>query len=296
MNESKAIDLLAELGPIEDLPSIPAVILEAVDILQSEDGDAEQLSAVISQDPVLTSRILRVANSAVYAGGGGPLDSLHAATMRLGFKEVLNLCMTAGAIAAFSDRGDFDLDDFWDHSATTALASGQLAVLAGSVSNSGQDRSGVGSPYYLAGLLHDVGVLAYRSAQTERYQEVLEKNAIAREPLYVTETNMLGFHHGEVGAALSRVWGLPEIVVATAEWHHDPLAAPEEFQTAVEIVHLADWMTHHLGIGDAGDGVIDRFQDQAWIDLGLDITQFPILIDSLAEASVEARLVVKGKA
>lgn len=293
MDERRAQELLGALGPIDELPSIPAVVLEAVEILQSDSGDSDDLSAVISQDPVLTSQILRVANSVAYARTGGRVDSLQEGIMRLGFSEVENLCLTAGAMAAFDKATSVDLDDFWNHSATTAIASGELARLASSVDSESRAQPGVGSPYYLAGLLHDVGVLACRGSNLASYGEVLEKNTIAREPLYQTESSVLGFHHGEIGAALASVWGLPDIVVAAAEWHHEPHLAPEDFRTAVEIVHLADWMTHHLGIGDAGDGVIERFDDEAWIDIGLDIAQFPNLINSLAEASQEARLLIQ---
>ena len=293
MNEERAKQLLAEIGPIEKLPSMPDVVLEALEILESDSADSERLGEVISRDPGLASQVLRIANSAANAAAGGPVDSLPAAIMRLGFEEVSNLCVTAGTMAALADHPSAELHDFWSHSATTAIATGELARMATCVENDRRGRSAVGSPYYLAGLLHDIGVLICRGADFPRYREVTEKNAIAREPLYVTESALLGFHHGELGAALACVWGLPDIVVAAAEYHHEPERAPEGFRRAVEIVHVADWMTHHMGIGDAGDGVIERFRDQAWISLGLDIEQFPELISSLTEASLAAQVVVR---
>ena len=296
MIRERADELLSQLGPVDNLPSIPDVVLRATAILESDSGDVDELGSVISRDPGLTSQLLRVANSVLYSSLGEPIDSLPAAIMRLGFEEVSILCLTVGAMSAFEDDSSNDLDDFWSHSATTAIAAGELAHIAEEVDLERAEKPGIASPYYLAGLLHDVGVLVCRGAVPEKYDEVLKKNAIAREPLYITESDILGFHHGEVGAALAYSWGLPDLVVASAEWHHQPQHAPDEHRTAVEIVHLADWMTHHMGIGDAGDGVIDRFDDQAWIDVGLDIEQFPHLMSSLSEAAQAARVLARSKA
>lgn len=287
MDASAAQDLLSELGPCERMPTMPGVVTRALEMIQAGDADGHALGDVIAQDPVVAGRLLQLANGALLTGAAGPVDSVGAAVMRLGLTEVGALLATLGAVDAFPDVPGLDLVEFWRHCSSTAVATGRIARLSSQLP--GTTGHAVGGAYYLAGLFHDVGVLVCSTQLGRRYQQVLEENRRAQEPLFVTEERQLGFHHGQVGAALARHWGLPDSAVAGAEWHHDPMRPEGEERAVAAIVHLADWMINHLGVGNARDGYIERFDDQAWQDIGLDLARFPEMLRALEDSGREAR-------
>ena len=285
MDRDLSRHILQELGPAESLPSIPRVVARALEMIESSNVDMEALTAVMGQDPSIASALLKAANSAALGGGAGPVDSIRDATMRLGLNEVKGILALHGAVNAFSEVPGLDLHQFWRHSTATAVAAGEMARLSPVLSRSLAGSPGIGGPYYLAGLFHDIGVLLCAVTLGDRYLEVLRKNEAALEPLWVTEEAILGFHHGMAGAALLSDWGLPELVYSAAEWHHVAAAAPEEHANLARIVHLADWITHHFGIGDAKDGSVDRFSDDAWRKLGLELHQFGVILAATQESA-----------
>jgi putative nucleotidyltransferase with HDIG domain len=128
----------------------------------------------------------------------------------------------------------------WRHAATTSLASRGLAQLLN-----------VGAPdaASIAGLLHDVGKMVLTSVVPEAAAEAVSIARSRRLPVWQAETLVLGFHHGAVGAALLRSWGLPETVVDAVQYHHEPTSTTNPLAT---VVYLADAAAHTVGAVGAG--------------------------------------------
>lgn len=285
MDAQTSKQILSDIGIRGELPAMPRVIARALEMIQEPDVDLDGLTALLGQDPALSSSLLKAANSVALGGTASGVRSVREALIRLGISEVHSIVATCGAVNAFPEAPGLDLRAFWRHSAATAVCVGEIAGMAPVLAVGGRDDSAIGGPYYLAGLLHDIGVLLLTVSLGERYLAVLRKNDTVREPLWVTEESELGFHHGLAGAALLYDWGLPEITHAATEWHHLPYAAPEDVADLVRVIHVADWITHHFGIGDARDGCIDRFSDTAWQGLGLELEQFGSILAAMRSAA-----------
>jgi putative nucleotidyltransferase with HDIG domain len=101
----------------------------------------------------------------------------------------------------------------------------------------------------IAGLLHDVGKVVLTSVVPEAAAEAVSIARSRRIPVWEAEARLLGFHHGAVGAALLRSWGLPDAVIDAVALHHEPARSSSPLAT---VVYLADAAAH--GVGAVGSG------------------------------------------
>ena len=293
MDRSLYLTISERLGLVESLPTLPEVVSRVVEMIDAPETTSEMLAEVVGADAAIVARLMRVANSILYSGARGATDSLDEAIMRLGFAGVRDLVLTTGVIETFDTKvADFDYQGFWQHCATTGMAAGDLAAFAAKAGRPTSTPGNMSGPYFLAGLLHDLGVMACLDRLGSDYQLVLEKNTSAQEPLYVTEREVMGFDHAQVGAALAQRWELPEAVAAAAEWHHVPMEAPEPYRDLASLVHVADWFTHHLGLGKGRDGNLVSFDERASDHLKLDLLEFTDVVASLMAASEHCALLV----
>ncbi len=103
---------------------------------------------------------------------------------------------------------------------------------------------------------------------------------------HASENLLMKVRDGEL--AISRgldVWGLPENVVAAAEYHHNPDDCPAEFRLYAQVVDLADWISDHQGYGLAMEGPLGPFRESAWHDIGIPIEEIPCVIENFARAA-----------
>ena len=162
-------DVLKELSRVETLPTLPDVVTRLIAELDCPEVEVRRIADLISQDPAMTGQVLRAANSVMFNASGFSTTSLHEAVGRVGLREVRNLVVSLGVVRAFDDVGRFDFHDFWRHSFSSAVAAGTVAQhLASPRPVMARDN-----PYFLAGLLHDVGTLLLCQELGDEYMEVL---------------------------------------------------------------------------------------------------------------------------
>jgi putative nucleotidyltransferase with HDIG domain len=246
--------------------------------LSDRNSDAMGVAKIISQDPSLTANILRVANSAYYAGSAGTITSVAGAVARLGFGETRNLSITMAVIRTFNHIGQhMDHKQFWKHSIVAAVATRVITNFCNPAGPFSEDDA------YVAGLLHDIGALVLDQYFPDDFQDV---RSIADEqclPYAIAEQDVLNADHGEIGGCLLRKWNLPESIVRAVSYHHQPFRAGLEFRPLVQTVHLADAMCTTLGIGDGADGVPAEFSNGAWYDLDLSVEHLPDLLELITK-------------
>ncbi|MCK4547539.1 MAG: HDOD domain-containing protein [Candidatus Eisenbacteria sp.] len=266
--------LESELGRVGDLPTLPAVVTSLERALSDQSSDASDVARIISQDPSLAANILRVANSAFYAGAAGTITSIAGAVARLGFSETRSLCVTIAVVRSFGHIGQhMDHRQFWKHSIVAAVATRVIAGFCNMAGAFSQDDA------YVAGLLHDIGALVLDQYFPDDFQDI---RAMADEhcvPYAVAEYEVLQVDHGEIGGYLLRRWNLPESIVRAVSYHHQPFRAGIDHRPLVQTVHLADAMCTSLGIGDGADGVPAGFSNGAWYDLDLSVEHLPDLLE-----------------
>jgi len=223
-------ELIEDIG---GLISLPEVVLKINELVNNDGASATEIAQVISHDPGIATRILKVANSSMY-GGQRQIDSIQRAVTILGTKQIRDLVLSTTAAKVFDGIPNdvISVEDFWHHSLYCALLARALANVSHTVN---------ADTLFTAGLLHDIGHLVMFNRVPEQAHEaiMLTVQGEASLDLYQAEQQILGFDHAEVGADLARHWHLPEILVSCIAYHHDLHASTEHIQ-AVAHVHIAN--------------------------------------------------------
>jgi len=220
------------LEMVDRMPAFPASVHRIVQMTNDVNCLARDLVQVIGTDPVLTMRILRVANSA-YFGLQMKIVSVQHAVVYIGLNTVKHLALATAAIGSLPDKSSsgFEADRFLAHSmavgAITRRLSGRLGIGAGD----GDD--------FVAGLLHDIGKVLFAHFEPEALAKALKLSATDGLPVYEAERQLLGVDHAEMGAMLADHWGFPEPLCRAIREHHEPIEA-EDAPPLRDCVYLAN--------------------------------------------------------
>lgn len=230
-----------KLSTISNLPSIPYIIFEVNKLVENPSASASQLAQIINKDQGLVTKILSVANSPLY-GIPRRVATIDFAIVILGFNHIKNIVVAISMMDAMKNMGGngFDQKKYWTHSLVTASAAKRLADDLG-FPNSGE--------LFTAGLLHDLGLPIINRYFPKEYLNIIK--AVQEENLdfHQAEIRELGFAHEEIGKILMDRWNLPETLSDIVLYHHEP-ANSEKNRQFTYLVHLADYMTHKLMLGD----------------------------------------------
>lgn len=219
---------------VSALVSLPEVVERLNATINDPESGATDIARIISQDPGLATRLLKIANSPLY-GSSRQIDSILRAVTLLGTKQIRDLAYSAIASKMFSGMPSeiISVEDFWHHSLYCGLLARTLAQLTG----------GVTSPDTLltAGLLHDLGqlILFHRTPQHAHQAILLTIQGEANKDMVAAEHEVLGFDHTEVGAELAQQWHLPPVLRECIAFHHAPEKA-KQFPLEVAIVYIAN--------------------------------------------------------
>ncbi len=213
--EASSETLFKQVLSSDSLPVVPAVAASVLALSRDPDVNFSRLEEMISTDPALVAKLLRMSNSA-YFGSQKKVTSINEAVVRIGLKvtrmTVLSFCLEADISPKVPKS--FEIERFWRHSLTTAVSA---RTVAERIWPAKSDNA------FAAGILQDIGMVALQCAMPERYAEVLEKRHTHPSlRIEEVEQGVLGFTHAEVGAALLQKWGIPEEVYGPVRLHHDP--------------------------------------------------------------------------
>lgn len=220
---------MARCRPIDvyEVPTLPAIVMQALRVMQDARSDARAVERVIVRDPAISAKILRVANSAFF-GFSRRVGTIADAVRVLGFTNVQGMLISVGAFDAFRTER-LNLIEFWKHSIATATAARFLSVRVGCS----------GDEAFMAGILHDIGKLIFAVQAETAYQRVLELRRGSAMSSLDAERTLFEFTHPEVGEMVAERWDLPARYVAAIAHHHDPAAAGDE-RAFCALIGLAD--------------------------------------------------------
>lgn len=216
------------------LPSVPTLYQEITRLLESERATVENLGTAIGKDMAMTAMTLKLANSAFFSLRHAVSTPAEAISI-LGVDLLRSLVLAHGL---FTQTGAFRLPHFglghlWRHSVTVAALTRQIAAEEGVTRARCAD-------YFTAGLLHDAGILVLASRFPEAYARVLDTSHQEGLDLEAAEFHVLGATHGEVGAFLLGLWGLPPAIVDAAGFHHEICGQTSAAFTPALAVHAAN--------------------------------------------------------
>ncbi len=235
------------IARIQTVPSIPTVIAKIEQMLNNPDVSFKALSDLIKYEPGLTANILKIANSA-YFGFKQKISSVQQAIVRLGTERVHELAIASSLapIAHSSVKGyDLPAGELWKHSILIALGGEQIAKM-----------KGIKPPdsVFTTGLLLDIGKIVLGTFVEIDVNPIMDLAFKKKIPFDVAERRVLGIDHTEVGAILLKNWNLPEEIVNTVRWHHQPSRAKQN-SLLLDLVHSANIFAMISGIGTGSDGL-----------------------------------------
>lgn len=225
---------------LKSIPIIPDVAARILSITEEKlDISFRELEGIIKVDPGLTAKILRVANSALYARQK-EVKSLQMAITLLGFKNIKSLVLLITASTMFQKQKQTDFYQyFWKHSILNAFMAKDMSERTGNRASSDE--------HFLAGLLHDIGQVALHNASPEDYARVVRSAAERRTRISEAERELFSTDHKEVGGAILKEWSLPDVYVAAAREHGSGNITSEHKQVIL-IVSAADFVTSNLDL------------------------------------------------
>jgi HD-like signal output (HDOD) protein len=229
---------------IRQLPALPAIVTKLISVVNSPDSSAEDAARLIERDPSLTSKVLRLANSAFY-GMPRSISSVSGAVVVLGFNTLKSLALGASVIKLFphdSSHAAFDRVRFWKHSIVCAMVARNIAQAQMHVSFMDPQSA------FCAGIIHDLGKLIFELFTPEDYARVCLHSRQKGISLVDAETELLGINHAELGHILADKWALPIELELTLVHHHAPQSA-KNIRELVTTIHLADLITHRFDCG-----------------------------------------------
>jgi putative nucleotidyltransferase with HDIG domain len=225
-----------------ELEALPVVAQRVLAIVRDERTTVGAIATLLGTDQALASAVLRYANSA-QAMPNRRIANLREAVTRIGQRPLSEVLIRACA-GPMLDRGlppyALPRKVAWRHAATASAAARGLAKLLNAAD--GEEAS-------IAGLLHDVGKVVLTSVVPEAAAKAVSIARSRRMPVWQAEVQVFGFHHGVVGAALVRSWGLPEAVADAVASHHEPSRTANPLAA---VVYLADAAAQ--GVGAVGGG------------------------------------------
>jgi len=265
----------------ENLPTLPTVVFQLHRVLDDERAGARDVGAIIERDPSLTIRLLRAANSAAFARPGQRIGSVQSAVAMLGVNQVRAVCIALAVVKAFGQRrGGLDHTAFWVHAAAVGMLARRLWE------RFGNDPDISADDVYVAGLLHDTGLLVIEQHFPREFTEVLAERAANGGRLWQVEEEHLGMDHGAVGGLLIGRWGLPPYLAEAVTNHHHPHQADEKLQALCRVVQAAEVLCTDGGVGLAEEGSADCSPFDVLTELGADegtIEQIEAELPTLSE-------------
>lgn len=205
------IDLNAVLTQADQLPAVSQTAIELVNLLADDNIDIHTLADKVRLDPVVASRVLKVANSSFFSRGR-QVGSISDAVMVIGLNNARSLIIAAAVMTKSQSPRvpGFSIDYFWRHSLSTAVICQQLALHLGL-------STGIA---FSAGLLHDVGKLILALAWPEEYAEVIRLCQEESLLSFKAEQEVFGLDHSAIGAGVLSDWNLPTPLVNAIQYHH----------------------------------------------------------------------------
>lgn len=272
---------IAGIGEIATLPEITVRIIQIVEDAKST---ARDLHTVIKNDPALASKILKVVNSAFY-GLPGQVNNVDRAVVLLGFSAVKNIAIAASMTRLFlsgSTIDGFNAMDLWRHSAAVGAVAGTIARIQGSPAT---------EELFLAGLIHDLGLLIERQVLPKKLAEVIARHRAAPKPFTQVEEEVIGADHQAFGQALAAKWHFPRALCTVIGYHHKPHLLAPEFRPIAEIVHAADILACKAEIGFTATAADETLTPELLESLGITATDVDSILAELPERVANAEAV-----
>ncbi|MDR2477938.1 MAG: HDOD domain-containing protein [Treponema sp.] len=273
---------------IETMPSLPTSVTKVLEICNNAQTSPADLNQVISLDPVLVGRVLKLLNSAYY-GLGQQITSLVRAIIMLGINTVKNLALSTAVMGSISDNKNpqgLNMEGFWRHSLCTGVTAKLIAKRRGIDPKQLEE-------YFTAGLLHDIGKVPINAAIPDRYMLSIADADREKIPLFRVEEQNLGINHCAAGAMIVRAWKLEGPAAEVIVHHHSPDEYKGNYQDILCTIIAADYFATKEEIGFSGSRFPEAPNDFVWQTLGAKEALFEGIEKPINEEINKAKVFLK---
>jgi HD-like signal output (HDOD) protein len=251
---------IKKISTIATLPEVTARIIQTVEDPKST---AHQLHQIVAHDPALVTRVLKVVNSSFY-GLPGQIGSIERAIVLLGLNAIKNIAVAASLGQLF--RGvklceEFTARDLWKHCLAVGVAAREMAR---------QLKLPIADEAFLAGMIHDVGILVSLQTSPEQLRQVCERAKVEQRDFCEIERELMGVDHQMLGAGLAEAWKFPLSCQLVAGHHHQPQTASDSNRALVMLVHIADTLCCQKKLGFTLTASRQQLDDTMLREAGLD--------------------------
>ena len=267
---------LVEQSP--QISSLPTIFYQINEAVEDPECSFVEIGEIISGDPSLSARLLRIVNSS-YFGFPNKVETITHAVTIVGMAQLRDLALATTVVNQFKgiSKKLINMEKFWLHSVATGLTARVIAIYR---RESNADR------FYLMGMLHDLGRLLLLLNLPGSIQTIMEEYEQGGT-MYEVESNVLGFDHAAAAGQLMKAWQLPEMLQEAVEYHHKPEQAPH-YPLAASIVHVADFIAHGMELGSCGERYVPPLSPKAWELLEFQPNLLPSLMEQVDRQVKEA--------
>ena len=267
---------------ISEVSSLPDIALRIIELANDPDVEVNDLLEAVRSDPALAMRLMRTVNSSYYALNDKVADLKQAMTL-LGLKEVRNLALTTYVAQMFREKsgyGPYERQGLWRHMLSTAMIARLIARTC---------RKVPPEEAYLAGLLHDLGLILIDQYVHRPFCRVID-SLTDETPLCEVERRILGFDHARLGEFVAAKWGMPPHLSTAIGHHHAPEAYDGCYQDMIHVASLADFFCCFKGLTPLGVGMVQEPPLRLFGQLDMSADHVKLLLAELDDALAAAEM------
>jgi HD-like signal output (HDOD) protein len=235
-------ELMKAMNKVTEIASLPEVTAKIVQVVEDPRATAKDIHDVVQSDPALAAKALKIVNSAFY-GLPSQIASLERAILMLGLTAVKNLALATSLsriIKADQISDHFGPRDLWRHCVAVGVCSRALASAAKSTQT---DEA------FVAGLVHDMGLIIVQQLFPQRLRDVAETCYCSPQNFCAAEEAAIGADHQAFGGVMATKWKFPPGLRNAIAYHHEPRSLQPEFQKVAAMVYVADTLCSHNKYG-----------------------------------------------
>ena len=273
---------------IKNMPSLPTSVAKVLEVCNNPQTSPADLNHVISLDPVLVGRVLKLINSAYY-GFGQQVTSLVRAIIMLGINTVKNLALSSsivGNLAKNKSTAGLNMEGFWRHSLCVGVAAKAIAKKRGVDTKQLEE-------FFAAGLLHDIGKIPLNAVLSNDYMLTVSSSDRDRLSLVRAEDRSLGINHSTVGGMIVNSWKLEGAVGDTIIYHHNHIEYEGSHKELLYTIILANRFALETETGFSGDRHPEMPGPSIWEALGITTDIFDEIIGGVNGEIEKAEVFLK---
>jgi len=277
------------INKVKRLPTLPTVANKVTRLIKDPTCTAIKVSEVIDKDQSLTTRVLRLVNSAFYSLYTEVTSVRHAVAL-LGFKTISQMVISISVFDVFKGGHgrEFNREEFWKHSIGCAVISQMIAQ---------KTHYPRADDCFTAGLMHDIGKVVLDQYLHEEMRKVIQLTQEREIYFADAEKEVMGLNHADIGGQVMKNWNIPHPIMVAVKHHHQH---PNERKGSafsqdliVDIVKLSNVICRREKIGYSGDAITPELTGALWERLNIDQKSINRVIESCGEEIQKAGVLLE---